>query len=195
MSEYYSYFDTTINTFKLQYEIKNIINSNKYVKPLTPPGLCTDTCISPKTSNTEEFSFELSKSHFEPLIRKYEDIDVDDSNNEKKIISNKIKIMSDNDELFYLIKNIFDTYELGKKNIIGLRQILKQKIGEKYLKKFDKKLSFKSSFWRNKKYINLFKNVIQDTSNEFKIVLNINTSMIYLSKPDYFEDRFKLLDL
>ena len=43
--------------------------------------------------------------------------------------------MSDNDELFYLIKNIFDTYELGKKNIIGLRQILKQKIGEKYVKK------------------------------------------------------------
>ena len=63
------------------------------------------------------------------------------------------------------------------------------------LKKFDKKLSFKSSFWRNKKYINIFKNVIQDKSNEFKIVLNINTSMIYLSKPDYFEDRFKLLDL
>ena len=35
---------------------------------------------------------------------------------------------------FFVDKNIFDTYELGKKNIIGLRQILKQKTGEKYLK-------------------------------------------------------------
>ena len=196
MSEYYSYFDTTINTFDLQYEIKNIINSNKYVKPSTPPGLSIDTYISPKTSNTEEeFSFELSKSHFEPLIRKYKNIDLNDSNDEKKFILNEIKIVSDDDELFYLIKNIFYTYELDKKNIIGLRQILKQKIGEKYLKKFDKKLSFKSSFWRNKKYKNIFKNIIQNRENEFKIVLNINTSMIYLSKSDYFENRFKLVDL
>ena len=190
MSEYYSYFNTTINIHDIQSEIKNIINSNNsntYVTPSAPPGLSTNT--------QKDFSFELSNSHFEPLIRKYEDIDVDDSNNEKKNILNNIKIMSDNDELFLLIKNIFDTYELGKKNIIGLRQILKQKIGEKYLKKFDKKLSFKSSFWKNKKYTNIFKNVLQNKLNEFKIVLNINTSMIYLSKPDYFEDRFKLLDL
>lgn len=203
MSEYYSYFDTTINIYDIQSEIKNIINSNNsntYVSPIVPPGLSTDSYISPSappglSTNTQiDFSFELSNSHFEPLINQYENIDTDEHNDKTKVILNKIKIMSDDDELFNLIKNIFDTYELGKKNIIGLRQILKQKIGEKYLKKFDKKLSFKSSFWRNKKYINIFKNVIQDKSNEFKIVLNIKTSMIYLSKLDYFEDRFKLLD-
>ena len=163
------------------------LSTDSYISPSAPPGLSTDT--------QKDFSFELSNSHFEPLIKQYENIDTDGHNDKKKVILNKIKVMSDDDELFYLIKSIFDTYELDKKNIIGLRQILKQKIGEKYLKKFDKKLSFKSSFWRNKKYINIFKNEIKDKSNEFKIVLNINTSMIYLSKLDYFEDRFKLLDL
>ena len=101
MSEYYSYFDTTINTFDLQSEIKNIINSNKYVSPSEPPSLSTDTCINNKLYDTQpDFSFELSDSHFEPLIRKYKDISTDDSNDEKKIILNKIKIMSDDDELF-----------------------------------------------------------------------------------------------
>ena len=76
MSEYYSYFDTPIDIYSIQSEIKSIINSDKtntYISPSEPPGLSN----KPK----QYFQFELSKSHFEPLIGSYENINNNEDNN------------------------------------------------------------------------------------------------------------------
>merc|ERR1712065_73297 len=54
----------------------------------------------------------------------------------------------DDIELFDSILSVLKTYTLGIKELIGVRQVLRNKFGDMWVNRFNKKLSSKSLLWR-----------------------------------------------
>ncbi len=93
-------------------------------------------------------------------------------------------------ELFECVINILKSYTLGVKEIIGLRQILRNKFGDPYVNRFNKKLSSKSLLWRYMDNENRLKDVVKQRAKKFTLVVKNETSMFYLSITDHIPEGF-----
>jgi len=97
---------------------------------------------------------------------------------------------ADDIELFDCVVNILKSYTLGIKDIIGLRQILRNKFGDLYVNRFNKKLSSKSLLWRYHENENRLKELVKNRSRKFTLVIKNETSMFYLCAIDNIPDGF-----
>jgi hypothetical protein len=93
-------------------------------------------------------------------------------------------------ELFDCVVNILKSYTLGVKEIIGLRQILRNKFGDQYVNRFNKKLSSKSLLWRYHENESRLKELVKARSRKFTLVIKNETSMFYLCTIDNVPDGF-----
>ena len=87
-------------------------------------------------------------------------------------------------ELFDIIIQIFSTYTLGVKNLIGVRQIIKKKYGNQYVNKFNKLLSSKSLLWRDPYVYKELDICLRKRSSKFIMLVKKENKMFYLCKPD-----------
>lgn len=97
---------------------------------------------------------------------------------------------SDDIELFDCVANILKSYTLGVKEIIGLRQILRNKFGDQYVNRFNKKLSSKSLLWRYAENENRLKELVKVRARKFSLVVKNETSMFYLCTTDNVPEGF-----
>jgi len=97
---------------------------------------------------------------------------------------------TDDVELFACVLNTLKSYTLGVKEIIGLRQILRNKFGDQYVNRFNKKLSSKSLLWRyNENELRLIE-LVKARSRKFTLVVKNETSMFYLCTTDNIPEGF-----
>lgn len=97
---------------------------------------------------------------------------------------------ADDTELFDCVLNIMKSYTLGVKDIIGLRQVLRNKFGDAYVNRFNKKLSSRSLLWRYNENETRLKELVKVRSRKFTLVIKNETSMFYLCTPDIIPDGF-----
>lgn len=131
-----------------------------------------------------------------------EDIDnlldyLKEENSKKKKVNKKRKeikkITNLEEELYVNVEKCLSCYTLGKKNIIGLRQILINKYGESWVNKFNKIISSKSYVWHyyNKNFMELLKK----KSNRFILVIKKSTNMFYICQNDNIPPGYRVYKL
>jgi hypothetical protein len=97
---------------------------------------------------------------------------------------------ADDVELFDCVLSTLKSYTLGVKEIIGLRQILRNKFGDQYVNRFNKKLSSKSLLWRYNENERRLKELVKARSRKFTLVVKNETSMFYLCTTDNIPEGF-----
>ena len=103
------------------------------------------------------------------------------------------KISSLEEELYLNVEKCLNCYTLGKKNIIGLRQLLINKYGECWVNKFNKILNSKSYVWNY--YNKDFCRLLTKRSNRFTIVIKKLTNMFYICKNGNIPDGYRKYNL
>lgn len=93
-------------------------------------------------------------------------------------------------ELFDIIIQIFSTYTLGIKDLIGVRQIIKNKYGHSYVNKFNKLLSSKSLLWRDPYVYKELDICLKKRSSRFIMVVKKENKMFYLCHPGKIPNGF-----
>jgi hypothetical protein len=93
-------------------------------------------------------------------------------------------------ELFDIIIQIFSTYTLGVKELVGVRQIIKNKYGNQYVNKFNKLLSSKSLLWRDPYVYKELDICLRKRSSKFIMLVKKENKMFYLCKPDKIPEGF-----
>ena len=115
-------------------------------------------------------------------------------NYEENNARSKIKKISSLEEELYLnVEKCLNCYTLGKKNIIGLRQLLINKYGESWVNKFNKILNSRSYVWNY--YNKDFCRLLTKRSNRFTIVIKKLTNMFYICKNGSIPDGYRKYNL
>lgn len=96
-------------------------------------------------------------------------------------------------EMFDKFKKIIPMYTLGKKEIIGLRQLFKIKVGEDWVNKHNHSFSYKNKIWRHEDFKSIFKMIIIERVGHFILVIKEKTGMLYLvNSRSKIPDGFKM---
>ena len=99
----------------------------------------------------------------------------------------------DDHEMFEIFQKIIPKYTMGIKEIIGLRQLFKKKIGEDWVNKHNHSFSFKNKIWKHDDYKSLFKMIITERIDHFILVIKKQTGMLYLvNSRSKIPDGFKM---
>ena len=98
----------------------------------------------------------------------------------------------DDIELFDSILSVLKTYTLGIKELIGVRQVLRNKFGDMWVNRFNKKLSSKSLLWRYCSNEKRLLDLIKCRAKKFTLVIKNETSMFYLSTPYHVPEGFSV---
>ena len=106
-------------------------------------------------------------------------------NNEQEWVPSNIDI-----QLFHIIIEIFKNYTMGIKDIIGVRQIIKNKYGNNFVNKFNKLLSSKSLLWKVPHIYKELDICLKKRSNKFIMVVKNENKMFYLIKPGIIPEGF-----
>jgi hypothetical protein len=91
----------------------------------------------------------------------------------------------------YIIDILYN-YTLGIKDIIGLRQLLKNKMGEEFVNQFNKVLSSKSLLWKDTYVCCLLNECLMRRSSKFILIVKKDNYMFYLCQPSKIPDGFYL---
>jgi hypothetical protein len=98
----------------------------------------------------------------------------------------------DDIELFDCVLSILKTYTLGIKELIGVRQVLRNKFGDAWVNRFNKKLSSKSLLWRYSSNERRLADLIRTRAKKFTLVVKKETSMFYLCVPELVPNGFTI---
>lgn len=128
----------------------------------------------------------------------------DDVNMEEdcKVISNLCRILmikpqkkiwtpyQEEIDFFHSIIDILDVYTLGIKEMIGLRQLLKNKMGEDYVNNFNKLLSSRSLLWKYPYVYCKLNECLKRKSSKFILIVKEKNYMFFICQPDNVPNGF-----
>ena len=93
-------------------------------------------------------------------------------------------------KLFHIIIDKLNEYTLGQKEYIGLRQLLKNKIGEEFVSQFNKLLSSRSLLWKDPYVCCTLNECLNRRSSKFKLIVKEENQMFFLCKPSILPNGF-----
>jgi hypothetical protein len=93
-------------------------------------------------------------------------------------------------DFFHSIIDILTEYTLGLKKMIGLRQLLKNKMGEDYVNNFNKLLSSRSLLWKDPYVFYILNDCLDRKSSKFKLIVKEENQMFFICKPSILPDGF-----